>query len=165
MGGNPQTGRVSSVDGVSPTLSTMQGGGQEPKILDDQGRTKKRLKPLSISPTLRSQSHGNEPKVAIPVSSPEIAVKNQNGRRFKENGDPEFALTVRDRHGILTNGMRVRKLTPLECWRLQGFPDWAFDRAKTAGLSDSQLYKQAGNSVTVPVIRAIGEQMEFEEGK
>ena len=128
FGGNPQIGRVYGTDGISPTLSTMQGGGQEPKI-------------------------------AIPVSSPDIVFKNQNGRRFKVNGDPEFSLTVGDRHGILTNGMRVRKLTPLECWRLQGFPDWCFDRAREAGLSDSQLYKQAGNSVTVPVIKEISERM------
>lgn len=59
-------------------------------------------------------------------------------------------------------GLRIRKLTPLECWRLQGFPDWAFTRAREAGLSDSQLYKQAGNSVTVPVIKAIAENMAFE---
>lgn len=59
------------------------------------------------------------------------------------------------------NDFRIRKLTPLECWRLQGFPDWAFTRAREAGLSDSQLYKQAGNSVTVPVIKAIAERMEL----
>lgn len=57
---------------------------------------------------------------------------------------------------------RIRKITPLEAWRLQGFPDWAFDRAREAGLSDSQLYKQAGNSVTVPVIKAIAENMAVE---
>lgn len=90
FGGNPQVGRVYGIDGIAPTLSTMQGGGQEPKILDDY---------------------------------------------------------------------RVRKLTPLECWRLQGFPDWAFIRARKTGLSDSQLYKQAGNSVTVPIIKAIAERM------
>ena len=90
FGGNPQVGRVYDVKGISPTLSTMQGGGQEPKIF---------------------------------------------------------------------NNFRIRKLTPLECWRLQGFPDWAFERAKQAGLSDSQLYKQAGNSVTVPVIKAIADRM------
>ncbi|MBC6382375.1 DNA (cytosine-5-)-methyltransferase [Lactiplantibacillus plantarum] len=188
FGGNPQIGRVYGTDGISPTLSTMQGGGQEPKI-------------------------------AIPVSSPDIISKKQNGRRFKKNGDPEFALTVRDRHGVLTNGnnpkvavreatkkgydvaqlgdsinfaqpnsktrrgrvghgvantlttaveqatltddLKIRKLTPLECWRLQGFPDWAFIRAREAGLSDSQLYKQAGNSVTVPIIKAIADRMEL----
>ena len=58
---------------------------------------------------------------------------------------------------------RIRKLTPRECWRLQGFPDWAFDKAKEAGLSNSQLYKQAGNSVTVPVIYEIAKRMNWEE--
>ncbi|MCC6111932.1 DNA cytosine methyltransferase [Lactiplantibacillus plantarum] len=130
FGGNPQPGRVYDPSGISPTLSTMQGGGQEPKVV-------------------------------IPVSSPDVLNKNQNGRRFKNNGDPEFTLTARDRHGILTNNMKIRKLTPRECWRLQGFPDWAFTRAWEAGLSDSQLYKQAGNSVTVPVIKAIAERMEL----
>lgn len=129
FGGNPQVGRVYGIDGISPTLSTMQGGGQEPKVV-------------------------------IPVSSPDVLNKSQNGRRFKNNGDPEFTLTARDRHGILTNNLRIRKLTPHECWRLQGFPDWAFNRSREAGLSDSQLYKQAGNSVTVPVIKAIAENME-----
>lgn len=54
---------------------------------------------------------------------------------------------------------RIRKLTPKECWRLQGFPDWAFELASGA-CSDSQLYKQAGNSVTVNVIAAIAERFE-----
>lgn len=54
---------------------------------------------------------------------------------------------------ILIDG-KVRKLTPRECWRLQGFPDWAFDKAQEVN-SNSQLYKQAGNSVTVNVIKEI----------
>ncbi len=53
---------------------------------------------------------------------------------------------------------RIRKLTPRECWRLQGFPDWAFDRAREVN-SDSQLYKQAGNSVTVNVIHEIAKRL------
>ena len=52
---------------------------------------------------------------------------------------------------------KVRKLTPRECWRLQGFPDWAFDKAQEVN-SNSQLYKQAGNSVTVNVIAAIAKE-------
>jgi DNA (cytosine-5)-methyltransferase 1 len=55
-------------------------------------------------------------------------------------------------------GERIRRLTPKECWRLQGFPDELFEKAAAVN-SDSQLYKQAGNSVTVPVIRAIGERL------
>ena len=58
-----------------------------------------------------------------------------------------------DNHGqrtLIQKGMRVRRLTPLECERLQGFPDnW------TKGLSDTQRYKQIGNAVTVDVIEYI----------
>ena len=60
------------------------------------------------------------------------------------------------------SGYRIRKLTPRECWRLQAFPDELFDKAQQAGLSDSQLYKQAGNSVTVNVIEYIGKMIERE---
>ena len=96
-------------------------------IFDDQGRKNKQLKPMDICPTLRAQSHGNEPKV------------------FGDN-------------------VHIRRLTPRECWRLQGFPDEYFDKARAAGISDTQLYKQAGNGVTVNVARAIGERLkEVEE--
>ena len=54
---------------------------------------------------------------------------------------------------------KVRKLTPKECWRLQGFPDWAFDKAQEVN-SNSQLYKQAGNSVTINVIATIAKELE-----
>lgn len=57
-----------------------------------------------------------------------------------------------------SDGIHIRKLTPRECWRLQGFPDWAFDKASKVN-SDSQLYKQAGNSVTVNVIEAIARRL------
>lgn len=60
--------------------------------------------------------------------------------------------------GIVIDGklyrLRIRRLTPRECFRLQGFPDWAYERAESVS-SKSQLYKQAGNSVTVTVIEAI----------
>lgn len=58
--------------------------------------------------------------------------------------------------GNAKESVRIRRLTPREVWRLQGFPDEYFDKAKAAGVSDSQLYKQAGNSVTVNVAFAIG---------
>ena len=88
------------------------------------------------------------------VLTPDRINKRQNGRRFKEDGEPMFTLTAQDRHGI-TDGIRIRKLTPKETWRLQGFTDEQFYKAKNSGVSDSQLYKQAGNSVTVNVIDAI----------
>lgn len=52
----------------------------------------------------------------------------------------------------------IRRLTPRECWRLQGFTDEMFEKAQAVN-SDNQLYRQAGNSVTVPVIYAIGKQI------
>lgn len=53
----------------------------------------------------------------------------------------------------------IRSYTPLECWRLQGFPDEYFYKAKASGISDTQLKKQAGNSISVPVLRAIIRQI------
>ena len=50
---------------------------------------------------------------------------------------------------------RIRRLTPRECWRLMNFTDEQFDKAKSAGLSDTQLYKQAGNSIVVGVLEQI----------
>lgn len=188
--------------------------------------------------------------VCVPVLTPDRAEKRQNGRRFKDNGEPMFTLTGQDRHGIgieiagilrnvrteygkkirkdyeagkidisrhkfLESEIRedgivntlstvqkdnflavkvregkekdglfvkisdvltvyavwyekyqcyiaIRKLTPRECFRLQGWSDEYFDRAKLIN-SDSQLYKQAGNGVTVPVIYEIAKRMRAEK--
>ncbi len=72
---------------------------------------------------------------------------------------PALSINAWQENNLLTDDVRIRRLTPRECWRLQGFPDEYFDKAKTAGISDTQLYKQAGNSVSVPVARAIGERL------
>ena len=61
---------------------------------------------------------------------------------------------------MTTEGVRIRRLTPLECFRLQGFPDEHFHNAKAAGVSDSQLYKQAGNAVTVNVVYEIARRLQ-----
>ena len=58
----------------------------------------------------------------------------------------------------IDSNSRIRKLTPRECFRLQGFPDEYFERAASV-CSDSQLYKQAGNSVTVNVIYEIAKKL------
>ena len=50
------------------------------------------------------------------------------------------------------NNLRIRKLTPLEAWRLMGISDSDFNKAQESGLSDSQLYKQAGNAIVVDVL-------------
>ena len=54
---------------------------------------------------------------------------------------------------------RIRKLTPRECWRLMGYTDEDFDSAQAAGVSNSQLYKQAGNAIVKQVLMAIFAQM------
>ena len=140
-----------------------------------------------LSRCLKANKH--DAGVVIPVLTPDRAEKRQNGRRFKEDGDPMFTLTGQDRHGVaiyqkprgnnkgglhdiaptlsssswqennsLISGCRIRKLTPKECFRLQGFSDEYFERARAVN-SDSQLYKQAGNSVTVNVIYEIARRL------
>lgn len=92
------------------------------------------------------------------ILTPEKETVRQQGRRFKEPDEPMFTITAQDRHGVIHRG-RVRKLTPRECWRLQGFTDEQFDKAVSAGLSDGRLYKMAGNAVSVPVITAIAQKI------
>jgi DNA (cytosine-5)-methyltransferase 1 len=210
-------------------------------VIDPQGRTNKTVSLNSVCPTLRSQSHGNEPNVVLPVLTPEREEKRQNGRRFKDNNEDMFTLTAQDRHGVaievkeatkkgyavahegdsinlsmpdsktrrgriggavaqtldtscnqgvietipgtipsehpgqyveIYDGVivyavwyekyqcyvAIRKLTPRECFRLQGWDDEYFERAEFVN-SDSQLYKQAGNGVTVSVVQAIAEAL------
>ena len=162
-GRNSQRDRVYSDDGLAPTISTKPGGNTEPKI-------------------------------AIPVLTPDRAEKRQNGRRFKDNGEPMFTLTRADIHGVAIEPtgfncvpnrtcsqgifvqvseeltiyavwyekyqcyIAIRKLTPRECFRLQGWSDDYFNKAQFVN-SDSQLYKQAGNGVTVTVIEVIARKM------
>lgn len=104
-----------------------------------------------------------EPKVVVEkevraVLTPDREVKRQNGRRFKEDGEVPFTVNTIDKHGVAIDNYpryRIRKLTPLECWRLQAFDDEDFEKAMVAGISNSQLYKQAGNSITVTVLEEI----------
>ena len=95
----------------------------------------------------------DEGLVIKPVLTPNRPEKRQNGRRFKEDGEDMFTLTSQDQHGVM-EGSNIRRLTPTECERLQGFPDnW------TEGQSDTQRYKQLGNAVSVPVVKAIGDKL------
>lgn len=87
--------------------------------------------------------------------NPERETVRQQGRRMKGPEEPMFTLTTQDLHGIAEHD-RIRKLMPIECWRLQGFTDEQFLKAQSAGLSDARLYKMAGNAVSVPVITALG---------
>lgn len=122
---NPQAGRVYDEDGISPCISS---GGVT-----------------------------RMPMVCRPCITPDRINKRQRGRRFKEDGEEMFTLTAQDKHGVLLDDgrlVRIRRLTPKECFRLQGWTDDYFEKAQFVN-SDSQLYKQAGNGVTVNVIEAI----------
>lgn len=148
---NRQGQRVYDPDGLSVTLGAL-GGGQGAKT----------------------------GLYAIPVLTPTRPEKRQNGRRFKEEGDDAFTITAQDRHGVMVgikdgdetiqncirtggrgsldrhawdivdDGIPIRRLTPLECERLQGFPDnW------TEGFKDDIRYVCCGNAVSVPVVEDI----------
>ena len=226
--------RIYSPDGVAPCLNKMDGGGREPHIpvqfgIDYTAGGEERIIANCVS---RKYDNGVSSRrqegtaVAIPVLTPDRAEKRQNGRRFKENGEPSFTLTSQDRHGVaikvkeavkqgyteayegdsinltMPNSetrrdrvgkqsaqtldcacnqgilvklsddstvyavwyekyqcyIAIRKLTPKECFRLQGWTDDYFEKAAFVN-SDSQLYKQAGNGVTVDVVYEIAKQL------
>ena len=94
------------------------------------------------------------------ILTPDRETVRQKGRRVKEPNEPMFTITAQDRHGVWHRG-RIRRLMPIECWRLQGFTDEQFHRAEATGLKDSHLYKMAGNAVSVPVITAIGRRLKI----
>ena len=90
---------------------------------------------------------GDSVNVSYPTS------KTRRGRVGKQVAQTLQAGEVNQ--GVVMNDIRIRKLVPIETWRLQGFTDEQFYKAKESGVSNSQLYKQAGNSVTVNVVDAI----------
>ena len=123
-------------------------GGKWDKTHEQSGRV---YDPEGIGATVHTMGGGNqEPKVCVPVLTPDRIEKRQNGRRFKEDGEEMFTLTTQDKH-VVFDGFRIRKLTPRECFRLQDFPE-SFDFSV---VSNSQAYKQAGNSITVRVLEKI----------
>ncbi len=87
-------------------------------------------------------------------------IKELNGIKAEEsNTDKTVGLLIlSNEEGHQFIGY-IRKLTPRECWRLQGFTDAQFDKVKSVGISDSQLYKMAGNAVTVPAVFAVAREL------
>lgn len=123
--GKHQAGSVWDTERIAPTLDTMQGGYREPCIV----------------------SLGN------------YMPSNHNASRVIDSNG--ISPTVMENHGTVTatvvfdeekDNYKIRKLTPLECWRLMGFEDEDFYKAQSLGVSDSQLYKQAGNSIVTNVV-------------
>lgn len=82
------------------------------------------------------------------------ATQDKNNDKFVIVYDINFRHEL-----VMDEQIRIRKLTPTECFRLMGFTDEDIERCQAVGMSNSQLYKQAGNSIVVPVLEAIFGQM------
>ena len=202
--GSEQIRRVYGIDGISPTLNTMQGGNRQPKILfnlvDNKiikvGKINSSQDGVVHSTNGISQclsaGHGNSPKIiklanesgnhyggglydkkgispTLTSSSggggtnniPKIIIDDTQGFEKEPRAYGDCSPTLRaSRSGLKTidNEYRIRKLTPNEVWRLQGFSDEQFAKAELVN-SKTQLYKQAGNSITITVLEAIFKQM------
>jgi DNA (cytosine-5)-methyltransferase 1 len=121
--------RIYDPKGISPTLNTMQGGRRQPFIVASRGRNPK-------NPSDRTTGAPTEQRLEI-----------------NKKGTSNTLTSVQKDNMVLKNS-KIRRLTPMECERLQGFPDgW------TEGASDTQRYKTLGNAVTVNVIRDIVEKL------
>lgn len=179
-------GKVYSSSAISPTLTTNKGEGVKiayPILTPERigkrqkgRRVKQESEPMF---TLTSQDrHGVVLEKRLPRSRG-VYVRSNTNKGFEtafEGDSVNFAypsskvrrgrvgkrvaqtIVTGNSLGVVTNQLQIRKLTPRECFRLQGFPDWAFNRASRV-TSNSQLYKQAGNAVTVPVAFEIGKRL------
>ena len=181
--GNGMNGEVYQADGLAPTLTTNKGEGQKIAIKSNTIKQFGVLQPNfnqcgvvyeidGIAPTIRAyQGGGLEPKIRVKEATSQgyaeaqigdsvnLSHPNSKTRRGRVGKQIANTLLTGESQGVIEPDFRIRKLTPRECWRLQGFPDWAFDKAQEVN-SNSQLYKQAGNSVTVNVIAAIAKELQ-----
>lgn len=149
---NPQRGRIYSPEGISPTLNTVGGGGLEPKILENN------LKFIG--------GLGNKDWVG---DGKKLSRNYPQGERVYDSKGVACSQTAQgggtgSYTGLYLTDYRIRKLTPLECWRLMDFDDEDYWKARRAleekyyngrDRSNSQMYKMAGNSITVGVLELI----------
>lgn len=131
--------RIYGTDGIAPSVTTCQGGGQVPKIevvgtLGDYEKEGRVHNPNGLSPTLNLCRQDHAPKIEF------ASLIETEGSNVQDSQ---------------INSMRIRYLTPRECWRLMGFSDSAFEAVRDVPTSKTQLYKQAGNSIAVPCLEAI----------
>ena len=164
-----QIRRVHDVSGISPTIPTGTGGGVMTKIITHNLQPKSEFRPSLLKDknagghghlqkddgTTYTLDSGNTQAVEIkPVAYRTRTYMNQGGH-FEFRGDNVAnQLTTVQKDSMLMKEQQIRRLTPTECERLQGFPDgW------TEGVSDTQRYKQLGNAVTTNVIEAIANKL------
>ena len=137
--------RVYSTDKVAPALTTMQGGLREPKILT-----------LPCICASRGRNPDN-PSDRTPGAPTEQRLE------FNTKGISNTITTVQKDNYVVEPSFRIRKLTPRECFRLMGMKDDDIDKIQAAGISNTQQYKMAGNSIVVNVLETIFKNL-FMEG-
>ena len=159
--------RVYDVDALAPTMQTCGGGNREPKILTRphgyyKGEVKEKVAPavkasayaenkyLQEPICLNSKVNGKQPSVQDRIYSPEgtsTAITTC------------FHVNIQEPINAMPKDFRIRKLTPRECFRLMDVDDKDIDTIQAAGISDSQQYKLAGNSIVVNVLTEIFRKM------
>lgn len=149
---NPQVGRIYSSEGISPTLNTCSGGGHEPKIVETHGYSLVHIVQEATKKGYAEATEGDSLNLKYPGS------KTRRGRVGKQISQ---TILTDGEIGVVDN-CKIRKLTPKECWRLMGWKDEQFE--KIQGISNTQLYKQAGNGIVVNVLEAILKNL-FQEQK
>ena len=182
-GSHEQSGRVYSPNGISPTIMSnshgnTSGGYVAPKVIAGIGEKKSNggkqwyqqdriyddKVAISVTTAFNPYYMVNEPFIcASRGRNPENPSDRTAGAPTEQRLEPNFSgctntLTTVQKDNYVANGMRIRKLTPKECWRLMGFDDADFERAAAVN-SNSQLYKQAGNSIVVDVLYYIFREM------
>lgn len=144
--GNPQAGRIYDANGISPAMDTCSGGNRMPKIIVKDGVVNN--EPFIVASRGRNPENPSDRTTGIPTV-----------QRLEPNsqGLCNTLTTVQKDNYVAEpqgNNLRIRKLTPKECFRLMGFDDTDFEKAEKVN-SNTQLYKQAGNSIVVPVLEYI----------
>lgn len=180
MKGSESVRRVEDPSGLSPTLTTMGGGHREPKILTQQvsnGDGISYCVDANYSKGISDLNKARRTHILETLSLTERRteeskkLRKEYRKKFGTDYDPRRGKKLVPRDDDMSNCLtashslehlilekpqyRIRKLTPLECFRLQGFPDEYYQKLKSAKISDTQLYKMAGNAVTVNVVEAI----------
>ena len=160
---------VYDTDGLAPTISACTHGyaigniiepGQRTMIIADRSRSyagkgRKLESPKDISNSLTSVTKDNLVTTFVMLTN-----KNSNTKQRVQDRNSTWCLGTSGDFG-LKDGTRIRRLTPLECERLQGFPDnWTKYDSEGNIVSDTQRYKMCGNAVTVPVVEYIGENFD-----
>lgn len=183
------TNRIYDVGGCSPTLSTMQGGNQEPKILEtkqlgfmDNGTGKHQSNTVydenALCPNITTVEGGGTQQIKV-CESQIVAMRGRNpdnplDRTVGSPTEQRLEVNMRGTSNCLTSVQkdnlllekpqyRIRKLTPRECGRLMGVPDEDIDKMAAVN-SNTQLYKQFGNSIVVDVMCAMFKNLNIEQG-